>query len=58
MHAAGEKQRSGPLYEEIQSRKAKRRELVVVAAWAGADLRAIAEAAHLHRARVLQLARR
>ena len=57
MHAAGEERRSGPLYGEIQSRKAKRRELVVVAARAGVDLRAIAEAAHLDRARVARLAR-
>jgi hypothetical protein len=49
--------RRGPLWEAIQERKAKRRELVTAAARAGAEVIAIAEASGLSRPRVWELAR-
>jgi hypothetical protein len=57
MHDAGARRR-GPVWEAIQEHKAKRRELVIAAARAGAEVMAIAEASGLSRPRVIELARR
>ena len=54
MHDAGARRR-GPIWEAIQERKAKRRELVTAAARAGAEVMAIAEASGLSRSRIIQL---